>query len=373
MMHILLQNSVTGAVLILAVAGVRMLFGNRLSKGLLSFFWMLAALRLLCPFYIPIQVAPRQQISEETLSLLAAETRPAEPNVFLQLLPFLWLAGLICSLAFFIGTHLRCCKKYRASVPVKDPAVLHWKACHPLRRGYQIRISDEISTALTYGVFHPIILLPKSLVGLKNPALSCVLTHEYIHIRRWDAFKKWMFVFIASIYWFHPLVWLFYDLANRDMEISCDDKVLRLLGGTQQKNYALTLLALEEKKKLSLLCNGFSKNFVEERIVSIMKRKKASLICTIVTLGLVAAATTMTAFAVASETAPNPADSPAAMQENPSSQENAKTLINFDLDQPLQIKFDDDGKQYAQIEGIDGEYKLYYANSSADFPSGYYR
>jgi YD repeat-containing protein len=80
------------------------------------------------------------------------------------------------------------------------------------------------------------------------------------------------------VHWFNPLVWVMYVLANRDLELSCDESVIRLFGENTKSAYARTLISMEETRSgLRPLCNSFSKNAIEERIVAIMKTKKTSL------------------------------------------------------------------------------------------------
>jgi hypothetical protein len=99
-------------------------------------------------------------------------------------------------------------------------------------------------------------------------------------------------------HWFNPLVWVMYVLANRDIELSCDENVVRTLGEKTKSAYALTLIGLEEQRSgLSPLVSNFAKNAIEERIVSIMKIKKTSLVGILLAVVLVAGTTT--AFATA--------------------------------------------------------------------------
>ena len=94
-----------------------------------------------------------------------------------------------------------------------------------------------ISSPLTYGILHPVILLPKKLDRNDQAALKYVLTHEYVHIRRFDAITKILFAAVLCIHWFNPLVWVMYVLANRDIELSCDAWVIRMMG--EKKSFLL--------------------------------------------------------------------------------------------------------------------------------------
>ncbi|MDR0197594.1 MAG: M56 family metallopeptidase, partial [Oscillospiraceae bacterium] len=128
---------------------------------------------------------------------------------------------------------------------------------------------------MTYGIWKPVILLPKNTDWRDEPRLRYVLAHEITHIRRFDILLKWLLAAAVCVHWFNPLVWVMYILANRDIELSCDEAVVRTFGETAKSAYALTLIGLEERKSgFSPLCNNFAKNAIEERIESIMKIKK---------------------------------------------------------------------------------------------------
>jgi hypothetical protein len=141
-----------------------------------------------------------------------------------------------------------------------------------------IRQSDRISAPLTFGISHPVILMPKATDWSDETALQYILAHEYVHIRRFDTVTKLILMVTLCVHWFNPLVWVMYVLANRDLELSCDESVIRQLGENTKSAYARTLIRMEETRSgLRPLCNSFSKNAIEERIVAIMKMKKTSL------------------------------------------------------------------------------------------------
>ena len=99
-----------------------------------------------------------------------------------------------------------------------------------MRRPLQVRYSDRIDTPLTYGMFRPVILLPKSLDRNGGERLSFVLAHELVHVRRWDALSKCFLCAAVCVHWFNPLVWVMLLLAGRDLEVSCDQKVVQMYG-----------------------------------------------------------------------------------------------------------------------------------------------
>ena len=105
-----------------------------------------------------------------------------------------------------------------------------------------------------------------------------ILLHEFVHIRRFDAVKKLFATAALCIHWFNPAVWIMYSLFSRDIELACDEAVIRHTGLDAKANYARVLIAMEEKKSgLAPLCSSFSKNSIEERITAIMKAKRTTL------------------------------------------------------------------------------------------------
>jgi beta-lactamase regulating signal transducer with metallopeptidase domain len=137
-------------------------------------------------------------------------------------------------------------------------------------------------------VFRPVILLPKSMDMADEKQLSYVLEHEFTHIRHFDGLTKLAATAALCVHWFNTLVWLMYVLLNRDIEISCDEKVVKSFGETLRSSYAAALLAMEEKKsRFAPLGNSFIKYAIEERIKSIMNIKKTSIIGIAVSCALV--------------------------------------------------------------------------------------
>ena len=191
------------------------------------------------------------------------------------------------------------------SIPDNTPYIQEWLTTHQIVRPIEVRNSDFISSPLTYGILHPVILLPKKLDRNDQAALKYVLTHEYVHIRRFDAITKILFAAVLCIHWFNPLVWVMYVLANRDMELSCDAWVIRMMGAKNRSSYALMLIKMEERRSgMSALYSHFGKNAISERIEAIMKFKKTSTIACALALVLVVGATT--AFAASANTATQP-------------------------------------------------------------------
>ena len=315
----LFQMSVAGGVLILFIVVIRALAIHRLPKTTFLALWMIAALRLLLPFSIPltfnihigldvfsdvVQELPSGNIastlpgdSPPSYDIGTAVPSPATEHI--STFEILWLVGVLLLAIYFSISYFRSMRKFRMSIPDNTPYIQNWLTAHQISRPLAVRSSDLISSPLTYGILHPVILLPKKLDRNDQVALKYVLTHEYVHIRRFDAITKILFAAVLCIHWFNPLVWVMYVLANRDMELSCDAWVIRMMGEKNRSSYALMLIKMEEKRSgMSALYSHFGKNAISERIEAIMKFKKTSILACAFALVLVVGATT--AFATSS-------------------------------------------------------------------------
>ena len=314
----LFQMSVAGGVLILFIVVIRALAIHRLPKTTFLALWMIAALRLLLPFSIPltfnihigldvfsdvVQELPSGNIastlpgdSPPSYDIGTAVPSPATEHI--STFEILWLVGVLLLAIYFSISYFRSMRKFRMSIPDNTPYIQNWLAAHQISRPLAVRSSDLISSPLTYGILRPVILLPKQLDRNDPVALKYVLTHEYVHIRRFDAITKILFAAVLCIHWFNPLVWVMYVLANRDIELSCDAWVIRMMGEKNRSSYALMLIKMEERRNgMSALWNHFGKNAISERIEAIMKFKKTSILACTLALALIAGATT--AFAAA--------------------------------------------------------------------------
>lgn len=190
----------------------------------------------------------------------------------------IWALGMSVCILFFFITYILCCRRFRISLPVENDIINEWMLSHKIRRRISVRQSDCISSPLAYGFFRPVILMPKATKWENSRQLQYILEHEFIHIRRLDAVAKLFLIAAVCIHWFNPMVWIMYILANRDIELSCDEGVIKQFGAASRSAYALSLIHMEEMKSgLMPLGNNFSKNAAEERITAIMKLQKLSV------------------------------------------------------------------------------------------------
>ncbi len=308
----LLQMSLSGAVMILVIVALRALAIHRLPKKAFLVLWGVASARLLIPYsfrsafsiysllgrltttaetvrddnpvvpFAPMAAAYKVMPMPETAVTDNGALFPVDPWVVV------WAVGALACAVFFGMAYLKCRKEFRASLPVRNEYVKVWLSEHRIYRAIEIRQSGRISAPLTYGVFHPVILMPKTADWDDLNTTRYVLAHEYVHIRRFDALTKLILTATLCVHWFNPAVWIMYALANRDIELSCDEAVIREFGERTKSAYAMTLIRMEETQSgLNPLCNNFSRNAIEERIIAIMKIKKTSPAALIVAVALV--------------------------------------------------------------------------------------
>lgn len=299
----LLKMSLSGAVLVCVVAIVRSLAVHRLPKRALLALWWMALARLLLPVSLPSPVsvytllevrdyvvsetyvapAPALPAAPEALPAVSQGNAVSSPGALapspgaVARLQLVWAVGSVGCALFFALASVRCRREFRTSLPVADRAVQEWLAGHPLRRPVEVRTSDRVSAPLTYGILRPVILLPEGFDCGDAAQLGYVLTHEWVHIRRFDGLAKLLIAAAACLHWWNPFVWVLSALFNRDLELACDEEVVRRHGVASRAAYARALITLEERKSgLAPFCSSFNHNAMEERIVAIMKIRNLS-------------------------------------------------------------------------------------------------
>ena len=398
----LLQMSLAGGVMILVITVIRALAIERLPKKTFLALWAAALARLLAPVSLPSALsiysllARRAPAAAEWTAVPALPALPAEtgaaaaaaaqqtasaPAAQPPVWTIVWAVGAaVCAVVFAVA-YGRCCREFRASFPVESEVTRRWLQSHPLRRTVAIRQSGRISSPLTFGVLRPVILMPKKTDWTDETALRYVLEHEFVHIQRFDVLSKLLLIAAVCVHWFNPLVWVMYVLANRDLELSCDETVLRRFGGDVRAAYARVLIRMEAARGgFAPLCNHFGKNAIEERITAIMKTKRI----TIVSLGLAAllVAGTVTVFATSAKsgTSGTPVKASGAFaEENAAFAGSGGTAVESgvplqpDTDytaagisskgrlwyyagQPVAMIYDDDGGIYMDEEAAGGGY-----------------
>ena len=371
----LLQMSLSGAVMILVIVVIRALAINKLPKKAFLVLWGVVVVRLLVPYSFSSTFSVYSLLGRLATTAETANGNPAVPFTPMAPIPgttatnttapatvcHLWVVGVLACAVFFAVAYWKCRKEFKASLPVDTEYVKLWLSEHHIFRSIEIRQSDRISAPLTYGVFRPIILMPKTVDWDDLDTLKYVLTHEYVHIRRFDAVTKLVLTVALCVHWFNPAVWIMYVLVNRDIEISCDEAVIRAFGERTKSAYAMALIHMEEtQSSLSPLCNNFSKNAIEERIVAIMKYKKTTIIGVVLTLALVMAIT----VAFASDPKTSSPDLNPDLPTYVSGGEDIEGSVIDDYDVRLP-SFDEDGNP---IVGASLDEAGYIAYSYYDYP-----
>ena len=293
----------------------------------------------------PVQNPIKAESPDQPDSILPKEAAASQKTA--AVLFILWGIGAVFCAVYFILSYLRCQLEFSTSLPVREPYVLQWLAEHPARRHITVRQLDRINTPLTYGILHPVILLPRQTDWYNTAWLQYVLAHEYVHICRLDAVTKLLMALALCLHWFNPLVWVMYLFYNRDLELACDEKVIRQYGETSKTAYARMLIDMEVKKSgLMPLCNHFSKNAIEERITAIMKLRKISrpaiLLAAGLIIGFTAAFATSATYSSAADhtTVPAAPDTSADMPQADASDMPDNSFTKEEYDALLALQFD---------------------------------
>lgn len=192
-----------------------------------------------------------------------------------------WLCGCLIFVGYGIMSYLRL--EYR--LRQKDLSVIDMEAktdgeqeaCSSKslrRRRVRLLTDSEIGAPFTVGIFRPVICLPEGLLPFQR---EMVLAHENMHIRRQDNLLKLLAYVVRCVHWFNPFVWLAFRYFEEDMEVSCDEAVLRRLGYERRKEYAKTLLALSEcgRDDGGFYPVSFGRKNAKERIRNVLSVKKA--------------------------------------------------------------------------------------------------
>ena len=308
--------AISGSILILIFALIRFLLGKKLPKALFPALWCAAAIRLLLPVTLPsplsiwnlaphdVQTASGAQIAAHitpfsTASAAKAAADTGKAAVQLQWPVLIWAIGVALLAGYLLIGFLRFHHRFSKAAPAGSPVIDEIMQQFHFRRLPVIRTASCGFAPLTYGCFWPVVLLPAELLA-DTDALRMILTHELAHIRRRDCLRKLLFSVCLCLYWWNPACWLMVILANRDIELACDELALRYLGADRRKAYALTLLELAARQtQPHPLCSGFGKPAAEERIQAIMKAKKIPVYLTVI--AVIVAAAVVTVFATQAE------------------------------------------------------------------------
>ena len=283
----ILNMSFTASVMVLIVVVLRWLlrlFMPGLPKWCSYVLWGLVLFRLLCPVSItsafslfPVSHRPiGQQIIydsvpaihsglsfiDEGVNRILMERMAANPYTsmnpvqgFLYLAAVLWLTGILLFLGINLFLYIRLKKRLQTAVKAEDG----------------VFETEQISMPMVLGLFRPVIYLP---FGLPENERKYVLAHERAHIRRFDYPVKLLGFFALTVHFFNPFIWAFYFLMCKDMEMSCDESVLKELGEEEKTNYSMALLAFSAEKSGLVLPLAFGENNTRSRIRNVLNYKK---------------------------------------------------------------------------------------------------
>ena len=306
----LLQMSFTGSIFIMLIFLLRLLAVNRLPKSTFLVLWGIAIIRLLIPFSIPSAfsvyslfnrnaalqgalndspIARLLPLSNSTPSTVGSMATPQSMGA-ISFEHIIYFLGVALCLLIFATAYYCCMKKLRHSRPIRNSYISEWVKTHKIKRKIRFEQCDNISSPLTYGIFSPIILLPKNTDFDNCQELNYILLHEYLHIRRFDCLIKKVAVVTVCIHWFNPLVWVAFRLFCKDMEMSCDEAVIKKMGEKIKIDYCVSLMNLSTHHRNTYwLPVDFGENDIKGRIkniASLRKMKKGVLAIVVLTVGV---------------------------------------------------------------------------------------
>ena len=280
----LLNLSISASWLVLAVLVLR-LVSKRSPKWMNVLLWGIVALRLVLPFSIEsalslipsvetvspavVQFDPAPTITSGVSVIdnavnpalsehfAAAPTASVNPlYVWTEIAGWVWLIGLGAMLLYALVSYLRLRRRVSVSLCVRE----------------NIYLCDAISSPFILGVVKPRIYLPS---GLDEVQRQNVLSHERAHLTRRDHWWKPLGFVLLAVYWFNPVLWLAYTLLCRDIELACDERVIRTMDESAVKTYSTVLLACSMPRKAVITCPlAFGEVGVKERVKSALRYKK---------------------------------------------------------------------------------------------------
>ncbi|VIG05665.1 penicillin-binding peptidase BlaR1-like,M56 family [Clostridioides difficile] len=310
----LLEMSFTSGVLLLIVIFIRACLFKKLPKKVFVLLWLIVLFKLLIPvslnsgfsIYSIIESTFDVELgnaSTENYTLKKAGDSTGKNNSDkfeimssienIMMLEMLGILSFIVTIIFSIllcFRYIKIINLFKTSIHIKNHEFIKKWMCKNSRfRRFIVCISEFTRTPLTSGILKPRIILPKQMNYANNQTLDFVLTHEMVHINSFDNLLKLFMLVALVVHWFNPLVWVMFFLLNKDIEFSCDEKVMSILGEEHRADYATTLISLaEENNPFSMtICSGFGKTKIEKRIVNIMKFKKSTYVTFLVSTVLV--------------------------------------------------------------------------------------
>lgn len=266
----ILSMSVNSAWLIIAIIIVRA-FMQKSPMYFRKILWILVGLRLVVPFSFQSDFSLVPQEVPQTADRVAQQvvTGAVEKSLsFSEVAPVLWTVVAVAFLVYGIISYIR------LKIKIIDGVLVNGNV-------YQ---SEKIRSPFVCGFIKPKIYLP---YGLDEITQRCVLKHEETHIKYADHIIKAIGFVVLCVHWFNPLVWVSYFLLCKDIELACDESVIKKYNETQCKEYAKALLDLGVSQvKLSACPIAFGEVSIKKRIKSVITYRKASRILVLASLCL---------------------------------------------------------------------------------------
>ena len=279
----IINMSISASWLVLVVLILRFVL-KKAPKWVNILLWGIVAIRLICPFsfesalsLIPsAETFPEKVISGPSFDVqtgitpvdnrindylgdryFEGVTVPANNgNNIMTILTIVWTIGILLLVAYTVISYWRLRRKVDTAVRYKD----------------NIFQSENVKSPFVLGIIKPRIYLPFNMNGQD---LEHVVAHEQAHIHRKDHWWKPFGFLLLTIHWFNPLVWLAYVLLCRDIELACDEKVIKELGNEQRADYTQALVACSVNRRMIAACPlAFGEVGVKDRVKSVMNYKK---------------------------------------------------------------------------------------------------
>ncbi len=281
-----LEMSIISSYVILVVIMVR--FFLKKSPKIFSYvLWSVVLFRLVCPYTFESRLSfiPNKSVYSEKYNNININypinnyeivtksnhrsinlqenpiTNVAEHKVSLDnvtsIIALIWITGISILLFSMAFSTFRLKKKLTDSVRISE----------------NIYETSLIDTAFVFGMIKPKIYVQSQ---IQEKERQYILAHEYIHIKRFDNVIKLVAYFVVILHWFNPLVWLAFTLMTKDMEMSCDEAVVKQLGNSIKKEYSMSLLvsASSDSKRLRNPVILFGQGDVKRRIKNVLNYKK---------------------------------------------------------------------------------------------------
>ena len=311
-MKILLSLSVSGALLLLLILGLKPLYKNRFSKRWQYYIWIVVALRFLLPFTpdttiigslfekfdttaitneiptnpnVPVPAdtgnSKAEPIQTNREITTAAMREPVDKYVCLF---FIWSALALVLFVRKVTVYQGFIQYIKAgNKEVSDIKILNLLSdCEEklnIKTRVELSCNPLIASPMLIGFFRPRIILP---VGeWEDKELSYIFVHELIHYKQRDMFYKWLIQIVVCVHWFNPFVYLLEKEVNKSCELSCDEKVISVLDDTARREYGDTLISFLKsnnlyKSSLASVTLTEGAEQLKERLGAIMKFKKKS-------------------------------------------------------------------------------------------------